>query len=75
MVPLFHSKPSFLSFSKPFLPFVSHSLEDIAILEFHDQVRKLTKAIAQVKKAIKEPPYFDGIGLDTTIYFKMVSNT
>jgi len=30
--------------------------EDITILEVQDQVRKRAKQLAEVKKAIKEPP-------------------
>jgi len=36
-------------------------MEDISILELQDKVRKLTKKILQVKKAMKEPPYFDSL--------------
>jgi len=42
-------------------------MEDIATLELQDQVRKLTKQIDQVKKAMKEPPRFDVYSLDITI--------
>ena len=36
------------------------------------QVRKISKQIAQKKKAIKEPTCFDSISLDPTIYLRWV---
>jgi len=43
-------------------------MEDIAILKFQVQVRKLTKQIAQVKRAMKEPPSVDSYSLDIAIF-------
>jgi len=43
---------------------------DRAIIELQPQVRKLSKQIAHMKKATKEPSYFDGISLDRTIYLR-----
>jgi len=45
-----------LSFFHPktFFPLVSHFMEDLVVLDLQDQVWKLRKQIAQVKKAIKK---------------------
>jgi len=45
---------------------------DKAIVELQAQVRKLSKQIAQNKKTMEEPPYFDCISLDPTIYLRWV---
>ena len=45
-------------------------MEDKVILELHDQIMKLRKQMAQVKKSMKEPRCFDGISLNPTIYLR-----
>jgi len=40
-------------FFQTFFTFVSHIMEDISKLELQEQVRKLIKLRAQVKKALK----------------------
>jgi len=43
-----------------------------AIIRLQAQVRKLSKQIAQKKKAVKEHLCLDGISLDPTIYLRLI---
>ena len=58
--------------SNPFHFLFPNAMEYLAILNLQDQVRTLLSQIAQTKKAMKEPPYFDGICLNPTIYLRWV---
>ena len=45
-------------------------MDDRAILELQAQLRQIRKQMAQVKKAMKESPSFDDMGLDIIIYLR-----
>jgi len=59
-------------FLDPFSLLLHHTMQDIHILELQNQIRKLRKQIAQVKKVIKEHSCFDGNSLDPTMFLKWV---
>jgi len=61
-------RKSFLNSEACHLPI---KCRDIVILEHQDQVIKLTKQIAQVKEAMKEPSCFEG-SLNPNRYLKWV---
>jgi len=42
-----------------------------AVIELQDQVGIIEKMV-KVKKALKEPPYFDVYSLDITVYLRLV---
>jgi len=60
-------KPIFL-IQTPFT-FVSHLMDDKAILYFQDKKRRLSSEIAQVKGVMRESPYFE-LSLDPNHYLK-----